>query len=901
MATTTQDQNRAKFLELRAQGMSVADARDKSYWPTPTAPVAPTPAVTPPVAPAAPLVPTPTVTPITNQEVQQGVNAVWWTAEQRRQTRTGITEWQTITPTPFAPVAPAPVTESPAPVTEKTGITQDAFQQAKLESEKIKAQNDAVMAQNKQKSDLAREDAALAAQAAIPTDKKGIVNALVTGATIPVQKTEAYNKAVVTSDLFKKFSWMTSEQLFQNLQQGQIGTELSGLLAQNPNFAIAKQKYEQVQKTNAINSLTQATYNAANGKTTPVVDELAKIESKYSAPPGTNAQAYEQFVTQDPDVVKSWLELKNLATQINTVTKTYNDALKSLKEQYPDMPASALITLMGTRTKDTKELLDSYISAKELAKGDFDLAMKMADGHYNAVSKDIAVQQQEAQQIAQEKRQMQNTLALWQAQFDQKIAQQAQAMNDPTMAISTMIEEYKKLGVPFTRSTQQVISDFQSSGQDLPTYLSGLQKLIQSKPEYQRVQALQQGQLSDREKFAMQTAVENQRDIRNFAQQKELAYLNKDLSRQQFLFELENDPEKKAKALELEQKLNSNKSLFDVLGKNVGTYEGNRGYDLAGAIGDPLPAGGNWTVKSIDTAGEQVWSIFIGGKGKKPYGNTVVMEDENGNEIRYSHLQNIGVKPGDVLWFGDIVGTRGNTGNVMGANGEKLTAEQLKAGRWAHLDVEIKSGGKLLSNEDQVKFLKGLTAKPSLWKEELKAISTARTNLEQDPQYKAYRTLANQVADVKWIQERINNWTATPQDQQQMITAFSKVLDPTSVVRESEFELTKKYGQAWYQALLQNVSQYWRWDWILNPESAKILAESLANRYGSIEQEYNNQLQLAKDNIEMNIGRNLSNKEFETLTQTKFSNLNKEWWSNTAANTQWLTWEALFSEWSNFK
>jgi len=41
----------------------------------------------------------------------------------------------------------------------------------------------------------------------------------------------------------------------------------------------------------------------------------------------------------------------------------------------------------------------------------------------------------------------------------------------------------------------------------------------------------------------------------------------------------------------------------------------------------------------------------------------------------------------------------------------------------------------------------------------------------------------------------------------------------------------------------------------LNPGSAKILAESLANRYGSIEQEYNNQLQLAKDNIEMNIGR----------------------------------------------
>jgi len=72
------------------------------------------------------------------------------------------------------------------------------------------------------------------------------------------------------------------------------------------------------------------------------------------------------------------------------------------------------------------------------------------------------------------------------------------------------------------------------------------------------------------------------------------------------LFEIQNDPEKKAKALALEAQANAGKSLFDMLGKNVGTYEGNRGYDLAGDLGDPLQAGGNWTVKSIDNAGEQV-------------------------------------------------------------------------------------------------------------------------------------------------------------------------------------------------------------------------------------------------------------------------------------------------------
>ena len=123
------------------------------------------------------------------------------------------------------------------------------------------------------------------------------------------------------------------------------------------------------------------------------------------------------------------------------------------------MSPSALITLMTSRTKDTKELLDSLESQRTLIEGDFDLAMKMAEGEYGAVKEDIKYQQD----IEKEQRTMQNSLALSQMQFDQQIAQQAQAMNDPTTAISTMVEEYKKLGIPFSRSTQQIIADFQAS------------------------------------------------------------------------------------------------------------------------------------------------------------------------------------------------------------------------------------------------------------------------------------------------------------------------------------------------------------------------------------------------------------------------------------------------------
>lgn len=51
-----------------------------------------------------------------------------------------------------------------------------------------------------------------------------------------------------------------------------------------------------------------------------------------------------------------------------------------------------------------------------------------------------------------------------QAKFDQQIAQKAQAMNDPATAISTMVDEYKKLCIPFGRSTQEIIADYQANG-----------------------------------------------------------------------------------------------------------------------------------------------------------------------------------------------------------------------------------------------------------------------------------------------------------------------------------------------------------------------------------------------------------------------------------------------------
>jgi len=298
-----------------------------------------------------------------------------------------------------------------------------------------------------------------------------------------------------------------------------------------------------------------------------------------------------------------------------------------------------------------------------------------------------------------------------QAEFEQWLAQQAEMAKDPTTAIWGILSQFQKLGITSDMDVAGHLASFQASGLSLPEYTKQMIENFKAKPEYQKAMQLQMGQLSDAQKMSMwyaqdlnKMAIANQysttSDIRNFAQQKEIAKLNNDYNRQDFLFQLENDPAKRLAMAELEEKLNANKSLFDVLGKNVGTYEGNRWYDLAGKLWDPMPAGGNWKVKSVIDANYT----------SSPYGNSVLMEDENGNEVRYSHLQSIWVKPWDQLWFGDVVGTRGNTGNVKWANGETLTAEQLAKWRGAHLDVEIKSGGKLLSQDEQVDYLKSKKA-----------------------------------------------------------------------------------------------------------------------------------------------------------------------------------------------
>lgn len=70
------------------------------------------------------------------------------------------------------------------------------------------------------------------------------------------------------------------------------------------------------------------------------------------------------------------------------------------------------------------------------------------------------------------------------------------------------------------------------------------------------------------------------------------------------------------------------------------------------------------------------------------YGNYVDIIHDNGYKTRYAHLDSVKVSKGQNVKAGDLIGTIGNTGNVL-SGGKVVSLEQRKTGAGAHLHFEI--------------------------------------------------------------------------------------------------------------------------------------------------------------------------------------------------------------------
>lgn len=111
------------------------------------------------------------------------------------------------------------------------------------------------------------------------------------------------------------------------------------------------------------------------------------------------------------------------------------------------------------------------------------------------------------------------------------------------------------------------------------------------------------------------------------------------------------------------------RSKYDVFSGGV-----NYGVDYGVKEGTPvgLPAG-QWEV--VEAFGEASGRGRIGDNTNRGYGNSILVKNQKtGETLRLSHLQRVGVRPGQVIPGGTVIATSGATGNVTGS----------------HLDVEYR-------------------------------------------------------------------------------------------------------------------------------------------------------------------------------------------------------------------
>ena len=111
---------------------------------------------------------------------------------------------------------PTPATTSTPTSTSPTPTT--PVDPVQVEREKITAQNKATLEQNRQKVQLERENTALDAQALIPTDEKSIVQAMMSGVSVPNQNTPEFRNASFKYNQFQKYNAMTLTELLSSMK-----------------------------------------------------------------------------------------------------------------------------------------------------------------------------------------------------------------------------------------------------------------------------------------------------------------------------------------------------------------------------------------------------------------------------------------------------------------------------------------------------------------------------------------------------------------------------------------------------------------------------------------------------------------------------------------------------------
>jgi hypothetical protein len=99
----------------------------------------------------------------------------------------------------------------------------------------------------------------------------------------------------------------------------------------------------------------------------------------------------------------------------------------------------------------------------------------------------------------------------------------------------------------------------------------------------------------------------------------------------------------------------------------------------------------------------------------------------------------------------------------------------------------------------------------------------------KDPTVKRRQVMAEAVAFVN----ALSDTSHSPADDQAMIYAFAKVMDPESVVREGEYATVQKYAQSWLQAFGFNAARIVANSEFLTPQARQQLKKTIRTKFAA--------------------------------------------------------------------
>lgn len=98
----------------------------------------------------------------------------------------------------------------------------------------------------------------------------------------------------------------------------------------------------------------------------------------------------------------------------------------------------------------------------------------------------------------------------------------------------------------------------------------------------------------------------------------------------------------------------------------------------------------------------------------------------------------------------------------------------------------------------------------------------------------------NIIAEGKAFVDSIPNNTQNPADQQGLIYAFAKAMDPNSVVREGEYATVQKYAQSWAQSFGFNAQRIFSNSPFLSAQAIANMKATINSKYAAAKTNYDN-------------------------------------------------------------